>query len=68
MSQLAALTQLQDLDLSGTQIGDDQVPQFEALGKVKNKIRLIDIANTQISLTGYERITKAFKRAVVKQP
>ena len=68
LSQLVALTELQDLDLSSTQIGDDQVPQFEALGKVKNKIRLIDIANTKISLTGYERITKAFKQAVVKQP
>ena len=68
LAQLVGLTELQELDLSSTLIGDAQVPQFEAFGKVKNKIRNIDIENTQISLTGYEKITKAFRQAVVKQP
>jgi uncharacterized protein YjbI with pentapeptide repeats len=68
LSQLVALTQLEELDLSSTLIDDEKVPQFEALGKVKNKIRNIDIENTQITLTGYEKITRAFRQAVVKQP
>ena len=68
LSKLSALTMLEVLDLSGTVIGDARVPQFEALSQGVNKIRSIDISNTRISLTGYEKITKAFKQATVKEP
>ena len=68
LGMLGGLSQLEDLDLSNTLIGDDKVPLFEALGEMENRLRIIDIENTKITLAGYEKITKAFKQAVVKQP
>ena len=68
LSQLESLTKLEELDLSNTQIGDAAVGQFEILGESAKALRSMNLQNTKITLTGYDRITKAFKQTVIRQP
>lgn len=66
LSQLGMLTKLDNLNLSNTSVGDDMLPQFEAIKNLSGTLRNLDISNTKLDTASYDKITRLFKQADVK--
>jgi len=66
LSQLGMLTKLDNLNLSNTSVGDDVLPQFEAIKNLSGTLRNLDISNTKLDTASYDKITRLFKQANVK--